>query len=410
MSVEGPFLTALIARMAEPEYNLAAYGVAFAIALIVESPVIMMMSASTALVEGKTSFYKLRNFVYSVNGIVTGFILFLLLPPVFYGLTMDLINLPREVAELTHAGVLLLIPWAPSIGYRRFYQGILIRNNATRRVAYGTVVRLSAMALTATILFSAGKVSGVIVGSASLSMGVMMEALATKFMARRAVQAVLEKDGPEQPIQYSEIFKFYYPLALTSIISLGVHPIVTFFIGQSSMALESLAVLPVVNSLVFIFRSFGLSFQEVGIALMGRGNQYKTLRNFAFVMGSVVVLMLAVITFTPLSHIWFTDVSGLSEELAGFSEFPAMIYTVFPALTLWINFQRSILVYSRNTQPITYATIIEVGGILFVLFLSIKFLGMVGVIAAIAGYTIGRLSANLYLIKPFNTSLKKIFS
>ena len=48
MAVEGPFLAAVIARLAEPEYNLAAYGVAFAFAIIIEAPIIMMLSASTA--------------------------------------------------------------------------------------------------------------------------------------------------------------------------------------------------------------------------------------------------------------------------------------------------------------------------------------------------------------------------
>lgn len=51
MSLEGPYLSALIARLAEPKFNLAAYGIAFSLALIIEAPVIMMMSASTALVK-----------------------------------------------------------------------------------------------------------------------------------------------------------------------------------------------------------------------------------------------------------------------------------------------------------------------------------------------------------------------
>ena len=55
MSVEGPFLASVIARMDEPKFNLAAYGVAFSFALIVEAPVIMLMSA-------ENSFKKLRNF------------------------------------------------------------------------------------------------------------------------------------------------------------------------------------------------------------------------------------------------------------------------------------------------------------------------------------------------------------
>ena len=61
MSIEGPFVAAIIARLDDPKYNLAAFGVAFAVAILVESPVIMILSASTALVAGPLSYRRLRN-------------------------------------------------------------------------------------------------------------------------------------------------------------------------------------------------------------------------------------------------------------------------------------------------------------------------------------------------------------
>jgi len=66
MAVEGPFLAAIIARLAQPKYNLAAYGVAFSFGLIIEAPIIMIMSAATALVENKDSFvnYLIKNGFY----------------------------------------------------------------------------------------------------------------------------------------------------------------------------------------------------------------------------------------------------------------------------------------------------------------------------------------------------------
>ncbi|MEN8164129.1 MAG: hypothetical protein ABFS37_08365, partial [Acidobacteriota bacterium] len=67
MAVEGPLLTAVIARMADPKLNLAAFGVAFAFALIVEAPVIMMMAASTALVSNRETYLKLRNVTQALN-------------------------------------------------------------------------------------------------------------------------------------------------------------------------------------------------------------------------------------------------------------------------------------------------------------------------------------------------------
>ena len=51
MASEQPVLSAIVARLAEPEINLAAWGgLVFPLALIIESPIIMLLSASTALI------------------------------------------------------------------------------------------------------------------------------------------------------------------------------------------------------------------------------------------------------------------------------------------------------------------------------------------------------------------------
>ncbi|MEJ2634477.1 MAG: hypothetical protein P8184_04195, partial [Calditrichia bacterium] len=415
MAVEGPFLAAVIARLAEPKYNLAAYGVAYSFALIVEAPIIMIMSAATALVKDGDSYLKLRNFTYFLNGTITALMLVLLIPPVFYFITERLIGLPAEVARLTHWATILLIPWPGAIGYRRFYQGVLIRSNLTRRVAYGTIIRLTAMSTTAVILYNFSEISGAMVGGAALAMGVTSEAIASKTMARSPVKYLLssgesEASGTSQ-LSYRYIFKFYYPLALTSIIALGVQPMITFFVGQSRLAIESLAVLPVIISLVFIFRSLGLSFQEAGIALMGEKYEgYVPLRNFAALLGVAVIGGLSLLAFTPLAVTWFHTISGLSMDLTHIAILPARIMAIMPGLTVLLSFQRSVLVNSKNTSPITLATIIEVAGIFTVLFISIKFLNLIGAVAAALAFVAGRFAANGYLFRPYFSALKKTVS
>ena len=169
-------------------------------------------------------------------------------------------------------------------------------------------------------------------------------------------------------LEYSEIVRFYVPLALTTVLALGVHPLVTFFVGHGRLALESLAVLPVVNSLIFVFRSLGLAYQEVGIALMGRnGENYLPLRRFAWTLGIVVVTGLGLIAWTPLGRIWFEVVSGLSPELARFALVPSRILVLIPGLAVLLSFQRAVLVHAKRTMPVTAATIIEVVGIVSVL-------------------------------------------
>ncbi len=400
MACENPFVAAIIARADNPKFNLAAFGVAFSFALIVEAPIIMLMTASTALVKNKDAFHKLYRFTGMLNLGITVLMLVILTPFVFNPLIKGLIGLPDHIASLTHIALLLLLPWPAAIGFRRFYQGLLIRSHLTRRVAYGTVVRLSSMAITAVTLFLL-KVKGAYIGAAALSCGVVCEAIASRFMAHRTIKSILSEtspavdDGP--PLTYRFIAKFYYPLSLMSILSLGVYPVVTFFMGKSRFPIESLAVLPVINALIFIFRSLGLSFQEVGVALLGKNDEnYIPLRNFAFWLSAAVTFGLSMIVFTPLAQTWFYHISGLSLELSRFAYLPARLMVLLPACAVWINFQRSLMVNRGNTTPISHATYIEVIGITTCLLVFINF-DMVGAVAAAMSYSLGRVAANFYL-------------
>jgi len=402
MSLEGPFIAAIIARLVDPKFNLAAYGVAFSFALIVEAPVIMMMTASTSLVKDYQSLQKLRQYTWMLNGVITIAMLILIIPKIFFFITIDLIGLPENVAKLTHVATIILLPWPGAIGFRRFYQGVLIRNHATRRVAFGTGIRLISMASTALGLFVFTKLPGVYIGTAALSAGVTVEAISTRIMVGKILGRI--KAAPdiraekEVPLTFKFINKFYYPLALTSMLTLGVHPLITFFIGKSHMALESLAVLPVVSSFVFLFRGIGLSFQEAAITMLGSNKANdRVIYKFATALGATLAAALIITAITPLAQLWFSKVSGLSVELTGLALTPLLIMGLFPASTVLISMQRAILVKAGKTSLITNATIIEVLTIISVLYIGIIHLSAIGVVAAASAFLSGRLAANTYL-------------
>ena len=399
MAVEGPFLAAVIARLPDAAPNLAAYGVAFAFAIIVESPVIMLMSASTALVNNRDSYLVFRRFTIALSALMTGVMLIIVMPPVFDTLASWL-NLPVAVASLTHQALILMLPWPGAIGYRRLLQGLLIRHDMTRRVAYGTVVRLVTMCATAFFAAWWLSISGALVGALALSVAVVAEALAVRRMSRRAIRALMDRRKTEgQRLTLSTVVKFYVPLALSSFMAMGVQPMVTFFMGQSRMALESLAVLPVLNGLTFLFRSLGLSFQDASIALLGdHMEQYRPLRNVACTLAIVTSVCLAVIAYSPLSFLWFYDVSGLSIGLTEFAIPPLQILVLLPALSVLLSFQRALLVNARTTKIITSATAIEVSGIAMVLWIAIHYFNAIGVMAAVTAIVLGRICANILLM------------
>jgi hypothetical protein len=412
MSVEGPFLAAAIARLPEPTENLAAYGISFAFALIIEAPVIMLLSASTALVTDKTSYLALRRFTYALNAALTAVMVALLIPPIFSFFTGTLLNLPEEISRLTYGSLVLLLPWPGAIGYRRFLQGTLVRHDMTQRVAYGTIVRVTFMVLGAAAGAWVFGLAGAHVGAMALSIGVVAEAIASRIMAHGVVNDLLTgrraRELPEK-LTLAGISSFYFPLATMSILAMAIHPMVTFFMGRSRLAIESLAILPVVHGLVFVFRSLGLSYQEVTIALMGdHGEHFEKIRNFATGIAAAASVGLGLIVFTPLAGSWFQTVSGLSPELADLALVPARIAAVLPALSVLMSFQRALLVSARMTKPLTGATLVEVGGIAAVLSIAIFGLDIMGAIAATSALTLGRIAGNSYLGPPCFAAVRKL--
>ena len=402
MAVEGPYLVAIIARLSNPTNNLAAFGVAFAIAVIIEAPVIMLMGASTKLVKDRQSYFAVRRFAYGLSAGLTLVHLVVLIPPVFDQLTANLLSLPPDVARLTYGALVLFLPWPAAIGYRRFQQGLLIRHLLTNRVAYGTVLRLVTMSVTAFVAFRVTHLDGAYLGALALSAGVTVEAVASRLMTRNVVPVLLARECTRarlDSLRLPSLINFYVPLALTSLLAMGIQPLVTFFMGQSRFTLESLAVLPVIHGLTFIFRALGLSYMEVVIALIGdRREHFRPIRNFAVMLALATTGGLMTIACTPLAFAWFHNVSGLTLTLTTFALLPLRILSVFPALSVTLAVQRALLVHAHRTTPISWVTLMEVFTVATALTVEIHVFGMVGAIAAAAALVIGRIVGILWLV------------
>ena len=88
----------------------------------------------------------------------------------------------------------------------------------------------------------------------------MVEAIASRVMTIDVLPNVLRRRREKSrlhSLRLNALSSFYAPLALTSFMALAAQPTVTFFMGQSRYALESLAVLPVIQGLSFVFRAAG---------------------------------------------------------------------------------------------------------------------------------------------------------
>ncbi len=403
MAAEGPFVAAVIARLADPKENLAAFAVATALAWIVESPIIMMLSASNALVRDGVAYRKLRKFSTALNLVVTAVMAALIVPPVFDLIARGLMGLSPDVAGLAGRSMIFLILWPGAIGFRRFYQGILISDGRPQAVTWGTVIRLAAMAATGLIFALVFRLPGASVGAGALGIGVIAEAAASWFMARPTVRRLQRQPDADcgfgRGLTQASVLRFYVPLALTSIMSFFINPLTTFFLARGRMPLESLAVLPVVTGLAFVFRTAGVAMQEVVIALAGEGAaNLRILARFTLRTGAVATALFGLFVFTPLATVWYGTVSGLSPGLAAFALLPGALLVLLPFLESVLSYERGVLVRSHKTTPIGVAVAVQLAVTCAIFALMLLALKTVGAVAVGPALTVGYASGVAVLV------------
>ncbi|MDD2694649.1 MAG: hypothetical protein PHD58_01850 [Anaerolineales bacterium] len=360
IGVEQPAVTAVIARLAEPEINLAAFGgVVFPLSLIVEAPIIMLLAASTALSRDWSAYQKLRRYMLASAAALSLLHFLVAFTPLYYLVVRGLIGVPEAIVEPARIGLMAMLPWSGSIAYRRFNQGVLIRFGHSRAISVGTVVRLSANFLVLGIGYALRASPGILVGAGALSAGVVAEALYVRIVVRPVLREQV-KSAPQvgDALHLRAFLEFYIPLALTSLLFMLAQPLGSAALSRMPQALESLAVWPVVSGLLFILRSMGVAYNEVVLALLDRPRAVHSLRRFTLLLALVVTGLLLLIIVTPFSTLWFQRFSGLPVDLAELARTSLWIGLPLPALSALQSWFQGAILFGRKTRAVTQAVLL----------------------------------------------------
>lgn len=355
MSLEMPALSAVVARLPDPKINLAAYGgVVFPLALIIESPIIMLLAASTALSKDWASYQKIWRFMMIAGALLTGLHALVAFTPLYYLVVEGILGVPQEIVEPARLGLMIMLPWTWSIAYRRFNQGALIRFGHSRTVGAGTLVRLSANLTVLALGYLHGELPGILVASGAVAIGVMAEALYVGIVVRPVLRDQVQTAARVEPaLTWTAFYAFYIPLVMTSLLTLLANPIGSAALSRMPLSLDSLAVWPVVTGIVFLLRSLGIAYNEVVVALLDEPKTYLSLKRFAGLLSLATTALLLLVVATPLSWFWFAGVSGLPSDLAQMAQRGLWLALPLPALSVMQSWYQGALLHGRRTRGIT---------------------------------------------------------
>ncbi len=360
MAVELPVIGAAIARLPGPQINLAAWGgIVYPLALIVEAPIIMLLSASTALSRDWDSYIRIRKYMLWMAGGLTLLHVLVAFTPLYDLVVVRWIDAPSEIVEPARLGLRLMLPWTGSIAYRRFQQGVLIRCGHSGAVGTGTIVRLTADVSVIALGLITKRVSGIELAGLAMSSGVMSEALFNGLRVRPVLRDQLRHAPPAaEALSLRSFLSFYVPLAMTSLLFLLIQPLGSAALSRMPKALESLAAWPVVSGLVFLLRSPGVAFNEVAVALLDEPDSGPYLVRFALRVMSVMSVLLLLIVLTPISMFWFEKLTSLEAHLARMAANALWFTLPLPAISVLVSWFQGVLLNARRTRAVTESVIV----------------------------------------------------
>ncbi len=400
MSLEMPVINAVVARMSFPKENLAIFGVVFSISLIIEGPIIQMLSAATALSSNYSSYKKLSRFLFFSVFFLTSIHLLCAAPHVFNFIAKNLLNLQDDFIHPARISFLIMFPWTSAIGYRRMWQGVLIRDGRTYAV---TAIMIFRILVTISVLFAGfflTEMRGSYIAALSLSAGVTAGALAAGLLASSTIRKrkAEENAGSNNScVTWSYLFIFYAPLALTSFVTMANRPIISAGITRGLFPVESLAAWPVVLSFVFLFQSIPLSFQEAAIALISDNNR-KTLKRSITVIGAASAAVFLAAVITPFGRkIFLSLLSGLPDYLIDISLLPLLLMTLVSFAAPAIAWLRAVNIRKGTTANIAWAVAVNLTFVSLTLAVINLFFSISGIMAAALSYTTAVCAEALFL-------------
>jgi Na+-driven multidrug efflux pump len=384
-----------LGRTPDSELALAAYGVAFSLALLIQAPVIMLIDASVALSTSREAFFLVRRFALGLGLAVSGFALVFSLTPL-YGLVVEqLMKIPADVAARARTTLQILAFWPLPIALRRAHQGVLIRANRTGVITIATGVRLMtlAMGLFGGLLMLPD--GGALVAGVAMDVSVAVEAILITLATRRVLgdrkYGKAKQDEEQVPLTTGALWRFYRPLIATAVMRQAMQPALNTGIAAAAMARASLAAWPVVWGFAILITGPAWSLQQLTTAMVTDQTAHRQVRRFSLGLSSLFGLLLGVVAFTPLYGIVMGGIYNLSTELQDLARPALQLLVLLPLIMGWLAFLRGVLIRSGRTRIVQRAMVLDVAALVVAVVVGVTLLPVSGVVLA----AIATLSGNL---------------
>ncbi|MCH7905251.1 MAG: hypothetical protein IH944_11905 [Armatimonadetes bacterium] len=389
MSLESPIVAGIISRRGGAELALAGLALLWPISILIEAPVIDLLSTSTTLAKSHQNYVQIRKFAVMLMVWVTLAHAAVAASPFYWILIERWIGADHEVAVVLRTPMLILIPWAAFVGWRRYLHGVLIRFDNTRPVGMGTFIRVVTVVVVGIGVFLSTLLPGLTIAAIALLSSVAAETVFIHFVSRPIIRKHLDptKGQPDGDLSLRKLSEFHFPLTAASATMILSMPLVSWALASSPNGTLMLAAYGIAMGIIFTFRSVTFALPETVIALYKNEQSRDALAKFCRNVGLICSGALLLAYFTGASDLLFLRVLNAEPDVAKLASLALLATLALPALNGIAAHKRGVLTFHHLTKPRLVAIVIAVGALFSTLLIGVS-LNLNGILVAGAAMTV----------------------
>ncbi|ODH00281.1 hypothetical protein A4S05_33830 [Nostoc sp. KVJ20] len=361
MTLGDPLQTSALSRLAFPQETLAGVGVVKGVAVFLESPIIMILHASTALGGQAKSRRALWQFTVIAGLALSVIFLLLTWEPLYNWLLLDVFGVSSSIAARGRTAFILMFLWPFVIAWRRFFQGLLIRAHKSIAVGWASVARLTWVIVTLAVGVSLRLDGGLLAGITMMGAILIEAVLVTWFCLRLGAISILNQqvhsETKKLPQTFQEVTFYYLPLASTMLIVWGARAILLSLIARSFDGSLALAVWPAAWGLLLSIANGTRMIQQVVISTYEETSR-RTLVAFVALVGFGFTVIPIFLGFTDKGLLLLGQFLGNNSSLVEAARPVVQILSFLPLLLALQNTFQGLLIHKGKNWLINLATVV----------------------------------------------------
>ncbi|RXZ82253.1 multi antimicrobial extrusion protein MatE [Paenibacillaceae bacterium] len=408
VTVSHVIINSTLTRAVEPEKVIASYAIAMSLLTITERPAVLLRQTCSALVRDRTSFRSMLTVAQLVFLSILALGALICYTPLGTAIFQGVFGVHKDNVDSVINVYRVLMFVSLFSGLRCLYQGVIIYHMRTKWLTIGMGIRLAGMYLLSLYFIHQGVTSGT-VGAYIFLFGMIIEAVVSYIEGRSLVRTMPLKVAAHPVESKGQIFSFYRPLLLSTLITVWIVPTINIILGKTYNAELAISSFAIAASLIGLLTSFFSYFHQIVL------NFYrldpKTVQKFTLMLGFVPALLIGIIAYSPLGTILLRDIMGVQGDLQIESLRVLKAFVLFTLVMPWLDALNGLVMVRGQTKLIFGSQAANlsftVATLLLLVWLGPSLNGAIGALAQSVGMAaeFGFMALALRYIKPMDTVL-----